>query len=187
MACQGDSIYAATAGLLSSPNRPHLLYLDLRFLSERPPHVQDHQLESLVRSVALSQDCTVALATCADGRTRVDYPMEQSKTGFSFHAHRDTVVHCCAFTPSGAFATGAANGEVCFWDEAKRSRIAHAPKNPGPISSLAIDPTGERLALAISRVMDEERGVTEEIRVLQMNPNWCARQGRPGRRNHRRR
>ena len=54
------------------------------------------------------------------------------------------------FHPNGTFATGGSDGEVNFWDRINRSRLAHLPLLPLPITAMDFSSDASVLAYCTS-------------------------------------
>lgn len=143
-----------------------VLLWDLRGDLVNPTQRRESSLEHQTRSIAFSNDgAYFALASVA-GRVAIEFVAESEQgRQYAFKCHRkvidgvDTIfpVNSLAFHPSyGTFATGGADGAVCFWDAENKKRVSARSGYEAGVAHIAFSPQesadkqGEFMAIASS-------------------------------------
>lgn len=107
-----------------------------------------------------------------EGRIAVEYfdpsPASQEKK-YAFKCHRQTVddvdrvwpVNALAFHPVyNTFASAGSDGTVSIWDHKVKKRLRQYPKLNTPLSAIAFNKEGTKLAMGVSYTWDDgERGL----------------------------
>ncbi|KAG5189817.1 WD40-repeat-containing domain protein [Tribonema minus] len=137
--------------------------------------VAESTLKYQTRCAAIFPDQTGYAVGSIEGRVAIEYfselpnetgvpralPASQTKRGFAFKCHRETLpqnksqtgvfsINSIAFHPYGTFATAGSDGTFNFWDKDSRQRLKQFPKQATTISTAAFSPDGSLYAYAVS-------------------------------------
>lgn len=142
---------------------------DLRNMSS-PAQQRESSLKYMTRSLACMPDGQGYATASTEGRIAVEYfdpsPAAQEKK-YAFKCHRQTIdevdhvwpVNSLAFHPIyNTFASAGSDGTVSIWDHKVKKRLRQYPKFNSPVSSIAFNKEGTKLAMGISYTWDEGEG-----------------------------
>ncbi|KAG5637735.1 hypothetical protein H0H81_003373 [Sphagnurus paluster] len=134
---------------------------------DTPAQQRESSLKFMTRSLACMPDGQGYATASVEGRIAVEYfdpsPAAQEKK-YAFKCHRQTIddvdhvwpVNALAFHPIyNTFASAGSDATVSIWDHKVKKRLRQYPKFPNPISSLAFNCGGTKLAVAVSYTWDE--------------------------------
>ncbi|KAG5645741.1 hypothetical protein DXG03_005437 [Asterophora parasitica] len=134
---------------------------------DTPAQQRESSLKYMTRSLACMPDGQGYATASVEGRIAVEYfdpsPAAQEKK-YAFKCHRQTIddvdhvwpVNALAFHPTyNTFASAGSDATVSIWDHKVKKRLRQYPKFSNPISSLAFNCDGTKLAVAISYTWDE--------------------------------
>ncbi|KAG6819976.1 hypothetical protein H0H93_006879 [Arthromyces matolae] len=134
---------------------------------DAPLQQRESSLKFMTRSLACMPDGQGYATASVEGRIAVEYfdpsPAAQEKK-YAFKCHRLTIddvdhvwpVNALAFHPKyNTFASAGSDATVSIWDHKVKKRLRQYPKYPNPISSLAFNCDGTKLAIAASYTWDE--------------------------------
>lgn len=134
---------------------------------DTPAQQRESSLKFMTRSLACMPDGQGYATASVEGRIAVEYfdpsPAAQEKK-YAFKCHRQTIddvdhvwpVNALAFHPIyNTFASAGSDATVSIWDHKVKKRLRQYPKFPNPISSLAFNCDGTKLAVAVSYTWDE--------------------------------
>ncbi|EKM75034.1 hypothetical protein AGABI1DRAFT_116607 [Agaricus bisporus var. burnettii JB137-S8] len=144
---------------------------DLRNMSS-PTQQRESSLKYMTRSLACMPDGQGYATASTEGRIAVEYfdpsPTSQEKK-YAFKCHRQTVddvdrvwpVNALAFHPVyNTFASAGSDGTVSIWDHKVKKRLRQYPKLNTPLSAIAFNKEGTKLAMGVSYTWDDgERGL----------------------------
>lgn len=144
---------------------------DIRNMSS-PSQQRESSLKYMTRSLACMPDGQGYATASTEGRIAVEYfdpsPAAQDKK-YAFKCHRQTIdgvdhvwpVNALAFHPKyNTFASAGSDGTVSIWDHKVKKRLRQYPKFNNPVSSVAFNSDGSKLAMGVSYTWDEgEDGV----------------------------
>ncbi|KAG6812833.1 hypothetical protein H0H92_016102 [Tricholoma furcatifolium] len=128
---------------------------------------RESSLKFMTRALACMPDGEGYATASVEGRIAVEYfgttsAAEEKK--YAFKCHRQTTgdvdhvwpVNALAFHPTfNTFASGGSDATVSIWDHKVKKRLRQYPKFTNPISSLAFNCDGTKLAIAASYTWDE--------------------------------
>ncbi|KAF8240272.1 WD40 repeat-like protein [Tricholoma matsutake] len=134
---------------------------------DSPTQQRESSLKYMTRSLACMPDGEGYATASVEGRIAVEYfnpsPAIQEKK-YAFKCHRQTIddvdhvwpVNALAFHPRySTFASAGSDATVSIWDHKVKKRLRQYPKYAGPVSSLAFNCDGTKLAVAVSYTWDE--------------------------------
>jgi len=144
---------------------------DIRNMSS-PSQQRESSLKYMTRSLACMPDGQGYATASTEGRIAVEYfdpsPAAQDKK-YAFKCHRQTIddvdhvwpVNALAFHPKyNTFASAGSDGTVSIWDHKVKKRLRQYPKFNNPVSSIAFNSDGSKLAMGVSYTWDDgEDGV----------------------------
>jgi mRNA export factor len=124
------------------------------------------KLTAQLRDIKIWPDLNGFCVGSIEGRVSVEFFQEpKPNSSFTFKCHREDVmpgqkhqgqrvfpVNALAFNHTGTFATGGADGVICFWDKLNRRKLKQLPKLPAPscVSALCFNSSSTLLAYANS-------------------------------------
>ncbi|KAG6890289.1 hypothetical protein C0995_009495 [Termitomyces sp. Mi166 len=133
---------------------------------DAPLQQRESSLKFMTRSLACMPDGQGYATASVEGRIAVEYfdpsPAVQEKK-YAFKCHRQTIndvdhvwpVNALAFHPTyNTFASAGSDATVSIWDHKVKKRLRQYPKFANPISSLAFNCDGTKLAVAVSYTWD---------------------------------
>ncbi|KAG6856669.1 hypothetical protein H0H87_002046 [Tephrocybe sp. NHM501043] len=134
---------------------------------DAPLQQRESSLKFMTRSLACMPDGQGYATASVEGRIAVEYfdpsPAAQEKK-YAFKCHRQTIddvdhvwpVNALAFHPTyNTFASAGSDATVSIWDHKVKKRLRQYPKFANPISSLAFNCDGTKLAIAVSYTWDD--------------------------------
>ncbi|KAJ2922987.1 hypothetical protein H1R20_g14117, partial [Candolleomyces eurysporus] len=134
---------------------------------DTPAQQRESSLKYMTRSLACMPDGQGYATASVEGRIAVEYfdprPDVQEKK-YAFKCHRQTIgevdhvwpVNALAFHPVyNTFASAGSDGTVSIWDHKVKKRLRQFPKYPNPVSAIAFNCDGTKLAVAASYTWDE--------------------------------
>ncbi|KAG6897098.1 hypothetical protein C0992_004030 [Termitomyces sp. T32_za158] len=134
---------------------------------DAPLQQRESSLKFMTRSLACMPDGQGYATASVEGRIAVEYfdpsPTVQERK-YAFKCHRQTIddvdhvwpVNALAFHPLyNTFASAGSDATVSIWDHKVKKRLRQYPKFANPISSLAFNCDGTKLAIAVSYTWDE--------------------------------
>ncbi|KAJ3782766.1 WD40 repeat-like protein [Lentinula aff. detonsa] len=147
---------------------------DVRNMKE-PSQQRESSLKYMTRSLACMLNGEGYATASVEGRIAVEYfdpsPEAQEKK-YAFKCHRQTIdgvdhvwpVNALAFHPIyNTFASAGSDGTVSVWDHKIKKRLRQYPKFNNPVSSIAFNCDGSKLAIASCYTWDEgEQGARVE-------------------------
>lgn len=148
----------------------HINVYDLRYMKRSMAEKVQYRESSLryqTRCVSLFPNGKGFATGSIEGRIAIDYlnpGVKEEGLKYAFKCHRSTdkeskdgvketahPVNSIAFHPKyGTFASGGGDGNVYMWDYMNRRRISYLEPFATSISSLAFNPSGRELAIAVS-------------------------------------
>ncbi|KAF5356822.1 hypothetical protein D9756_006825 [Leucocoprinus leucothites] len=139
---------------------------DIRNMSS-PSQQRESSLKYMTRSLACMPDGQGYATASTEGRIAVEYfdpsPEAQEKK-YAFKCHRQTIsdvdhvwpVNALAFHPKyNTFASAGSDGTVSIWDHKVKKRLRQYPKLSNPVSSIAFNSDGSKLAMGVCYTWDE--------------------------------
>ncbi|KAF9062874.1 WD40 repeat-like protein [Rhodocollybia butyracea] len=147
---------------------------DIRNMQE-PKQRRESSLKYMTRSLACMVNGEGYATASVEGRIAVEYfdpsPEAQEKK-YAFKCHRQTIdgvdhvwpVNALAFHPIfNTFASAGSDGTVSVWDHKIKKRLRQYSKFNNPVSSIAFNCDGTKLAIATCYTWDEgEQGARTE-------------------------
>ncbi|KIK03821.1 hypothetical protein K443DRAFT_461558 [Laccaria amethystina LaAM-08-1] len=132
-----------------------------------PAQQRESSLKYMTRSLACMPDGQGYATASVEGRIAVEYfdpsPAAQEKR-YAFKCHRQTIndvdhvwpVNALAFHPTyNTFASAGSDGTVSIWDHKVKKRLRQYPKFPNPVSAIAFNCDGTKIAVGASYTWDE--------------------------------
>ncbi|KAL0566907.1 mitotic spindle checkpoint protein Bub3 [Marasmius crinis-equi] len=135
---------------------------------DMPAQQRESSLKYMTRSVACMVSGEGYATASVEGRIAVEYfdPSETSQSRkYAFKCHRSTSsdgvdhvwpVNSLAFHPTyNTFASAGSDGTVSVWDHKIKKRLRQYPKYNNPVSSVAFNRDGGKMAVATCYTWDE--------------------------------
>lgn len=132
-----------------------------------PAQQRESSLKYMTRSLACMPDGQGYATASTEGRIAVEYfdpsPAVQEKK-YAFKCHRQTIddvdhvwpVNALTFHPVyNTFASAGSDGTVSIWDHKVKKRLRQYPKFNNPVSSIAFNSDGTKLAMGVCYTWDE--------------------------------
>ncbi|ETW77741.1 hypothetical protein HETIRDRAFT_435775 [Heterobasidion irregulare TC 32-1] len=138
---------------------------------EKPEQTRESSLKFMTRALACMSDGQGYATASVEGRIAVEYfdpSSEAQDKKYAFKCHRQTIedvdhvwpVNSLAFHPTCAglsyntFASAGSDGTVSIWDHKVKKRLRQYPRYHSPISSIAFNCDGTKLATGVSYTWD---------------------------------
>jgi len=148
---------------------------DLRNMNE-PVSQRESSLKFMTRALACMVDGQGYATGSVEGRIAVEYfdpsPKAQEQK-YAFKCHRQTIddvdhvwpVNSLSFHPVyNTFASAGSDGIVSIWDHQSKKRLRQHPKFHSPVSSIAFNSDGSKLAVAVCNTWDEGEEVAKQAK-----------------------
>jgi len=140
---------------------------DIRNMAGGPVQERESSLKFMTRSLSVMSDGLGYATASTEGRIAVEYfdpsPASQEKK-YAFKCHRQTIddvdhvwpVNAVAFHPVyNTFASAGSDATLSIWDHKVKKRLRQYSKFPAPITAIAFNCTGEKLAIGVGYAWDE--------------------------------